>query len=94
MSFDAAGTAWGCTSAVPDGAVPNERGTWFYSRNGWCDGQQVAPWLVDVTDLVSHEGLASEVRYRGLYQGATPHPDAGSNAYIMLSSFITFYSDA
>lgn len=36
------GTQWGCTLAVPYGSEPNEHGTWFYGRNGWCDGQHVS----------------------------------------------------
>ncbi|KAL6745641.1 PHM/PNGase F domain-containing protein [Haematococcus lacustris] len=48
-SFDTAGSAWGCSQEVRRGALPNEHGTWFYGRNGWCDGQQVRPWLADVS---------------------------------------------
>jgi hypothetical protein len=38
VSFDDAGSAWGCTRAVPLGSLPNEHGTWMYGRNGWCAG--------------------------------------------------------
>ncbi len=30
-------------------AVPNQQGTWKYSRAGWCPGATVAPWTVDIT---------------------------------------------
>ncbi|KAJ0066633.1 hypothetical protein NL108_016476, partial [Boleophthalmus pectinirostris] len=49
LTFDTAGSPLGCTLKVPDGAVPNEHGTWLYGRGGWCDGLQVAPWRVDLT---------------------------------------------
>lgn len=31
------------------GVVPNQYGTWPYGRAGWCPGQQVEWWEVDVT---------------------------------------------
>ena len=34
---------------VEEGGIPNEHGTWHFGRNGWCDGQNVRPWVVDVT---------------------------------------------
>ncbi|XP_067865889.1 uncharacterized protein si:dkey-256h2.1 isoform X2 [Heterodontus francisci] len=48
-TFDNAGTSLGCANKVLEGVVPNEHGTWLYGRNGWCDGQDVAPWRTDVT---------------------------------------------
>ena len=40
-------------SLVPNkvhlGVVPNQYGTWPYGRAGWCPGQQVEWWEVDVT---------------------------------------------
>jgi hypothetical protein len=30
-------------------AVPNQQGTWKYSRAGWCPGADVKPWIIDVT---------------------------------------------
>lgn len=37
--FMLAGSKFGCTRQVPQGAMPNEHGTWYYGRNGWCDGR-------------------------------------------------------
>ena len=43
----------GCTLPVAlSGAVPNEHGTWLYGRDGWCDGQDVAARVTDVTHQV------------------------------------------
>lgn len=52
-SFDVAGTPWGCADQATQGVLPNEHGTWQYGRNGWCDGQAVQPWVIDITsDLI------------------------------------------
>lgn len=51
--FRLAGTALGCTLQVPRGSLPNEHGTWYYGRNGWCDGQAVDPLVWDVTDALA-----------------------------------------
>lgn len=54
--------------------MPNEHGTWQYGRNGWCDGQKVKPWVVDVTkDLIPGPEATNTIEYRGLYQGPLSH---------------------
>lgn len=50
--FKNAGTALGCADRVLEGVVPNEHGTWLYGRDGWCDGQEVVPWVVDITSAL------------------------------------------
>ncbi len=60
-----------------------------YGRGGWCDGQNVAPHIFDVTDLVSYAGRASKVGYRGLFQGKDPNPQS-SAGYIMMESSLVF----
>lgn len=47
--YGGAGTEWGCADKTRLGGEPNEHGTWFYGRDGWCDGMEVRPWLIDVT---------------------------------------------
>jgi hypothetical protein len=43
----------GCVSSVDAGSVPNEHGTWLYTRAGWCDGGPAdGPWAADVTAAV------------------------------------------
>ena len=45
--------ARGCVPSVDAGAVPNEHGTWLYTRSGWCDGAPAdGPWVADVTERV------------------------------------------
>ncbi|MFO0547215.1 MAG: peptide-N-glycosidase F-related protein [Polyangiaceae bacterium] len=44
---DHAATIWRDDCATT--AVPNQQGTWKYSRAGWCPGADVHPWITDVT---------------------------------------------
>ena len=50
VTFFGAGTAYGCQDQAIDGAEPNEHGTGYYGRDGWCDGAPVTPHFLDVTD--------------------------------------------
>ncbi|KAG2446289.1 hypothetical protein HXX76_000878 [Chlamydomonas incerta] len=38
LDWTDAGTEWGCADDVLHGGVPNQHGTWYYGRGGWCDG--------------------------------------------------------
>jgi len=38
---------------IAQGVIPNQYGTWGYGRAGWCPGQDVAPYVVDITEYVS-----------------------------------------
>ena len=77
---------------VREGGVPNEHGTWQYGRDGWCDGQNVRPWLVDVTgDLHAAGGRENVVEYEGLFEGRTPDPKAAPG-YIMMESSLALYA--
>ena len=48
-----AGSELGCATKTGRGALPNEHGTWYFGRNGWCDGQDVKPLVWDVTSAVN-----------------------------------------
>ncbi|KAL6754624.1 hypothetical protein V8C86DRAFT_2696520 [Haematococcus lacustris] len=54
-SFEQEDQAWGCAQAVRWGAVPNGRGSWYHGCHGPCGGQQVLPWLADVSGLLLHD---------------------------------------
>jgi len=82
-----AGTSNKCVDHVDDGMVPNQGGTWWFGRGGWCPGQQVAPWVVDVTANVT-PGMPATIEYQGLYQSKQP-PDGAGN--IDLVSYLVFY---
>ncbi len=82
-----AGTSNKCVDHVDDGMVPNQGGTWWFGRGGWCPGQQVAPWIADVTPNVT-PGMPATIEYQGLYQNKQP-PDGAGN--IVLQSYLVFY---
>jgi len=68
-------------------------GTWQYGRNGWCDGQNVRPWLTDVTaDLYAAGSRENVIEYLGLFDGAQPNPQAVPG-YIMMQSSLILYGD-
>jgi len=36
--------------SIAEGVIPNQGGTWGYGRAGWCPGQEVKPYVVNITD--------------------------------------------
>jgi hypothetical protein len=85
--FPMAGTDDGCIAQETNGMTPNQAGTWWFGRGGWCPGQQVDPWVTDVTKDVT-PGQTATISYRGLYGGADP-PDNSGN--IDLTSWLVVY---
>jgi hypothetical protein len=90
-----------CVGHQTNGMVPNQAGTWWFGRGGWCPGQQVDPWTVDLTANVKSNGKAS-VSYRGLFNDAPPTlppvepgPDGGmpedKTGRIDLDSYLVIY---
>jgi hypothetical protein len=65
-------------------------GTWFLGRDGWCDGQAVRPWVIDVTGQLLPPPAVNNVTYVGLFQGATPAPSV-PGAIIIMQSFVSLY---
>jgi len=66
--FPDAGTTDGCMAQVGVGTVPNQYGTWWYGRSGWCPGKEVSLDSIDITaDVLLGEDNLFE--YQGLYQG-------------------------
>ena len=88
--FDTAGTATGCADKVSEGSEPNEHGTWLYGRDGWCDGQNVSPWVEDITTQVNI-GKENTIRYYGYYNGTDPNPVMNPGNVIMYS-YLVLYS--
>jgi hypothetical protein len=66
--FPGAGSAEGCMQQVDAGTVPNQYGTWWYGRGGWCPGKEVPLDSIDITAdvLLGQDNL---FEYQGLYQG-------------------------
>ena len=84
---DTIGNDMACVEAIDNGTVPNQSGTWWFGRGGWCPGQQVDPVIFDVTDQVTPGGTAT-VSYRGLYNNGAI-PDNSGN--IVMSSWLVVY---
>lgn len=84
--FPEAQSADGCVAMIEDQMTPNQSGTWWYGRGGWCPGAPVLPYSVDVTGDVA--GGTATVAYRGLYDGATP-PDGSGD--IVLNAWLVVY---
>ncbi|XP_078454085.1 uncharacterized protein LOC144720862 [Lampetra planeri] len=91
ITFSNAGTPLGCAQRVTAGVVPNEHGTWLYGRNGWCDGQEVEPWRVDITSQVER-AASNTITYYGWFNGSDPNPKQNPGE-ITMSSFLVFYSE-
>lgn len=87
-----AGSAWGCADRVEEGVVPNQHGTWMYGRNGWCDGQDVKPYVVDITADVVHQvhTATNSLEYFAKYNGHDPNPHQ-SPGYIMMSAHLQLF---
>ena len=81
------GQAEGCIDEIENGMVPNQGGTWWFGRGGWCPGQQVEPFIENVTtDWVP--GEAMELSYEVKIGVADP-PDNSGN--IVLNSWLVVY---
>ena len=88
-----AGSELGCADKAGRGAVPNEHGTWYYGRNGWCDGQDVSPLVWDVT-ASAPAGQAATLRYyaRSYPVGKPDQPtEDGCHGTITMSSYLLFW---
>lgn len=87
---DTIGDDTACLQRVDEGVVPNQWGTWWFGRGGWCPGQEVDPWVVDVTDDAT-PGEDLNVAYWGYLGGQTPPDNAGN---IVMTSMIVSYGSA
>lgn len=88
--FILSGSPLGCADLVHTGVEPNEHGTWLYGRNGWCDGRNVFPWVVDVTQQVKQSGCVNTVEYYGYFNGTDPNPKHNPGI-IYIYSYLIFY---
>jgi hypothetical protein len=75
-SFPEAATQDGCLGQIGKQMTPNQWGTWWFGRGGWCPGQPVHTWRWDVTNDVS-PGSVAGVAYAASLSGRPPPDDAG-----------------
>ncbi len=79
------GNNYGCAEQVDDGAVPNQFGTWYLGRGGWCPGMDVKVVTWDITDQVS-PGETVTISYKSLFAGQP----MGAGGNINLDSWVVF----
>jgi hypothetical protein len=78
-----AGSLLGCMEQVSEGTLPNQYGTWWYGRSGWCPGKEVPTLTTDITRLVTL-GAENTFHYRALFE----EHDIPSDAEIRLQSWV------
>jgi hypothetical protein len=66
----------GCMDQIANGTVPNQYGTWWYGRDGWCPGKQVDMVMLDVTDSVV-PGETAHLEYEAYHNGE-PYPGSAT----------------
>lgn len=76
----------GCMDQITDGTVPNQFGTWWYGRNGWCPGKQVDMQVVDVTSQILF-GQTNTLTYE--FTNLEGSLESGGN--IVLNTWLIYY---
>ncbi len=84
IAFPDAGNMEGCMDMTDEGTVPNQYGTWWYGRDGWCPGKHVPMSMTDVTSQII-AGAENTFDYYAYYDG-TDYPNNGP--MIDLSSWL------
>ena len=88
QTFPAVNSDTGCQDTVHLGTVPNQGGTWWFGRGGWCPGREVEPFVVDVTgDVVP--GAVESFSYSAKLNGNDSIIDNAGN--IELRSWAVMY---
>lgn len=88
--FNNAATPFGCAAEVKNGVTPNQHGTWLYGRAGWCPGQDVEPWVEEVTSLLllGSSKSVNEMFYTAFYNG---RPATHNFGYFKVSTYLVLY---
>ncbi len=87
QAYDEAESWLGCIDQIDDGALPNQYGTWYLGRGGWCPGLDVPPYRADVTaDLTDGVNVAE---YRATLWGNEP----ANHGSIWMSSYLVFFRE-
>jgi hypothetical protein len=89
LRFPEAQSQLGCAERVGDGVVPNQHGTWYFGRGGWCPGQDVRPFVADITNDL-RPGMDNEITYRTLL-GSNPLAAGRSYGNIDHATYLIFY---
>ena len=81
---------------IAEGVIPNQYGTWGYGRAGWCPGQDVKPYTVDITQHVQigEENILDYDACRVVGNSCLTPPTCQGDGYcpeIAFSSYIIYY---
>lgn len=87
VQFTEPGDNYSCMDQAAVGTVPNQYGTWWYGRNGWCPGKEVPVTRVDITDQVTI-GAANSFQYLATF-GGEPYP--GGDARQETTAWLVYY---
>ena len=83
-------------TTIAQGVIPNQYGTWGYGRAGWCPGQDVIPYITDITDAVSfgEENIIDYSACRVSGNACLTPPTCGGDGYcpeIAMASYIIIH---
>ena len=86
VEFPEARSPDGCAERVDQGVVPNQHGTWYFGRGGWCPGLDVRPVVVDLTSEL-RMGAENELSY-GVTVDGRAITSMASYGNVVLSSYL------
>jgi hypothetical protein len=89
LRFPEAQTMLGCADRVNEGVVPNQHGTWYFGRGGWCPGHDVRGFTADITSQL-RPGMENEITYRTLL-GANPLAAGRNYGSINHATYLIYY---
>ncbi len=89
VQFPEAGTEAKCIPEEANGMTPNQGGTWWYGRGGWCPGEQVDPHVFDVTSMVQ-PGQSATVTMWGKFKNGGP-PNGGGGDVDLQSELVVYH---
>lgn len=87
QNFPEAQSPSACADRVSEGVVPNQHGTWYFGRGGWCPGLDVSPKVFDVTASI-RKGQPNTLSYQARFGGAPVTMNLGN---IVLSSWLVVW---
>lgn len=87
VDFPEARSPSGCAERVDQGVVPNQHGTWYFGRGGWCPGLDVRPVVIDVTSEL-RAGAENELTYSATVDGRAISSMAGYGNIVLTSYLV------
>lgn len=88
QSWPIAGETWGCMDQAATGTIPNQYGTWWYGRNGWCPGREVELARTDIT-ADARLGQTNSFEYDALFGGE----EYKNGATTVLEAWVAVYKE-